>query len=279
MGEMTLKRKKDAAHDRPRTMAEILGPSVEEERASRQNVTFVEGDELVMQVQVSKDDGQASVVDVEAVKAKEKLRAKIRNTRDAIWAGVSRVLRKQIGGGAEALDEKQQEMVIEKLSEPLKEKLGEYAKGKIRNAKIKGGGAVGRMLKERLGNEATAMVGKAAGAIAVVGAVKDVVDAVGEAEFADFTARTFDALILQVQANIKPAFDGYERTVDGMDGQTAVDAAAAETADPWITETEVAAQIQHLFDGALIISGVLKGHALFDKVQEVLHPTPEDGEE
>lgn len=245
-----------------------------------QGAQQIEGDDMVMQVGA---DGQ--ITDAEADAAKDKLSQKIRNTERAIQKGARDALLHQIGAHADEKDESAQEKTVEAIKDPFKEKIREFIKGKALQArKVEGGGAAGRMMKNKLASEGSQMVGKVAGAVAVVGTVKDIVDAVGEAEIADFTANTWQGLMAQLDANLPPAFDGYLKQVSSMEAQTAIDAAAGETTTPWITAEDVKQQLLHLFDAieiqaSLRPGGPLKGGAIFDKVQGVLHPEQKGGEE
>jgi hypothetical protein len=249
--------------------------AVEGEKGGAQQI---EGDEMVMQVDA---DGNAN--DAEADEARGKLKQKIRNTERAIFMGAEKALLKQLGAVAEEKDEKKQEKIVDAIKDPMKEKIVEFAKGKaLQSAKVKGGGAAGKAIKNKLASEGSAMVGKAAGAVAVVGAVKDVFDAVEEAEIADFKASTFQGLIRELDGALPSLFDGYHRRVEKMGAQEAIDAATGETTEPWITSAHVASELETLF-GAMQIQasiengrgGPLKGGAVFDAVQKQLHPTEE----
>lgn len=270
---------------------ELFGPSEAEGRqfggdeASKNGghhgaVEHIDGDDLVMKIGA---DGQ--ITDAEADVATDKLKQKIRNTERAIQRGARDALLHQLGADAEQKDEASQEKSVEALRDPFKEKLVELIKGKALQAgKVKGGGAAGRMMKNRLASEGSRMIGKVAGAVAVVGTVKDIVDAVGEAEIADFTANTWQGLMAQLDANLPPAFDGYLQRVEAMDAQTAIDAAAGETTTPWVTAGHVKEDLINLFNAieiqaSLRPGGPLKGGAIFDKVHEVLHPEKKSGEQ
>ena len=243
----------------------------------RQRARRIDGDELVVERGVSTADGQDTLSDAEAEAAKAKLRQKIRNTERAIAEGVEVALLKTLGASAEGAEDEKQERVIGSVKEPLKERLLEFAKGKaLEGGKVRGGGAAARHLREKLGNEGTAMLGKAAGAAAVVGSVKEVLDSVEEAELADFTANTWKGLVEEINRNLPALFDGHLQTVDQMDAQCAVDAASAETTNPWVTRARVAEELERLFnaaelDASLTRGGPLKGRAVFNKVQSVLH--------
>jgi hypothetical protein len=228
----------------------------------------LEGDPMVLQVGV---DGQ--VQDAEAEAARALLRDKIRATERAIMEGAAAALLRQLGAGAE---EAARDKAIDAVREPLRDKLLEFVKGKVQAGKVRGGGATGRALRNRLASEGSQLAGKAIGAAAVVGIVKDVTEAVGEAELAGFTADTWQGLIDEIKARLPPAFDAYYRQVDAMDAQSAVDAAAGETAAPWVSAARVQLELTRVFnaieiDASARGAGPLKGGALFDKVQTVLH--------
>lgn len=239
----------------------------------------IEGDEMVLQVGV--DD---QLQDAEAEAAREKLHAKVKATERAITDGALDALTHQLGAHAEEKGKGPQEKAFDAaLKDPLKEKLTEFIKGKALQAgKVKGGGAAGKMMRNKLASEGSAMAGKVMGAVAVVGAAKEVVDAVGEAEVADFEATTWQALIDEVKTKVPPAFDAYYKQVSQMDAQTAVDIAAGETTAPWISAEHVKQELIKTFNAIEIEAssrphaGPLRGHAVFDKVQDVLHPKGEE---
>lgn len=236
---------------------------------------YVEGDALVLACETSKDDGHPNIVDVEAEKAKDTLRRKITNTERAIRCGFELALVRQLGADARSLDEEAQEMALGHMNEPLKDTLGEWINGGLKNARLGGGAALGRGVRGMLANEATAMVGKVAGAVAVVGAAKEVAGAIEEAEVADFTANTFGVLFQEISARLPRMFDHYVKIVDRMEAQPAVDAASEESTAPWIEAEDVAREIKLLVDNALIQSGALKGTDRVDKVQELLNSKKE----
>jgi hypothetical protein len=288
----TVKHRHKSADEEVEQQPDVFGPSETEGREFGSDeattekrhhggpVQHIEGDDMVMQV--GADD---QITDAEADAAKDKLKQKIRNTERAIQKGARDALLHQLGAHADEKDEAVQEKTIEAVKDPFKEKIVEFIKGKaLQVSKVKGGGAAGRMMKNALATEGSRMAGKAAGAVAVVGTVKDIVDAVGEAEIADFTANSWQGLMAQLDANLPPAFDGYLKQVETMDAQTAIDAAAGETTTPWVTAEHVKEQLINLFNAieiqaSLRPGGPLKGGAIFDKVQEVLHPEKKEGEE
>lgn len=237
----------------------------------------IEGDEMVLQVGV--DD---QLQDAEAEAARQKLQTKIQRTQEAIEKGARDALQFQMGVQSEEKHEALNEKALEAVKDPLKEKIAEFVKGKaFQAAKVKGGGAVGKRMKNALASEGSHIAGKVMGAAAVVGAAKDVVDAVGEAEVADFTASTWHGLMKEIDQNVPPAFDGYRAIVRGMDAQTAIDAAAGETVEPWISAAHVKEQLIRLFNAAMVEAsatgnGPYKGRQLFDKVQETLHPKADE---
>jgi hypothetical protein len=246
------------------------------------DVQRIEGDEIVFEVGTSKDDGSQAIKDVEADAAKTKLRQKVMNTKDAIFMGAERALLEQLGAEADSADEAKQEKIVGAIKDPFKEKIVEFAKGKALQAgKVKGGGAAGRAVKNKLASEGSEMMGKAAGAVAVVGVVKDVFDGIEEAELADFKATTFKGLINEINGALPGLFAGYFARVDMMTADEAVYAVAGETTDPWITSAHVASELKKLF-GAMQIQaslgrgGPLKGGAVFDAVQRQIHAGEED---
>jgi hypothetical protein len=236
------------------------------------SATHIEGEPIVLE-----RNGDNDYKDVEAEAARAKLRLKVQRTQEAIEKGARDALLYQLGAQGEEKQDAVAEKSIDVVRDPLKEKLSEFVKGRaFQKAKVKGGDAAARQMKNRLASEASHIAGKAVAIGAAVGMAKDVVDAVGEAEIADFTASTWRGLMKELDTNVPPAFDAYRAQVDGMDAQSAIDAAEGETTEPWVPAAHVKEQLIRVFNAAMIQAsatgdGPLKGGQLFDRVQDVLH--------
>lgn len=254
----TMKPRKKSGGEEVEDRPEVFGPSESEGRefgsstvARKPKVPHVEGDDFVLEARRSMDDGSMRAIDAEAERAKSILRRKVENTKTQVIDGLMQALTRPMCEQARELSEKKQMAVVRFASGNVKDKLKEWA----------GEHALGRV----------------AGAVSVVGDVKEVADAIHEAEVADMRASTVIELKNQALGRMIPLFADYRSRVDKMDGQTAIDIIhSGETSDPWVSAQSVALEFDLLVGEAMIQSGVLTGSELFDAVQAQMHPAGEE---